>query len=1373
MSTIEERVVAMKFDNKNFQTNVKDSVKSLSELKEGLNLDASTKSLADLYVAGQSFNLAGVGGAVDGLSQRFASLGIVGMSVINNLTTGALKMGKSLVSALTDPIVEGGKKRALDIAQAKFQFEGLGMDVQDTMASANDAVTGTAYSLADAAKVAGQFGASGMRAGKEMTSSLRAIAGVAAMTSDSYESIGSIFTTVAGNGRLMGMQLLQLSNKGVNAAAILGESMGKTEAEVREMVTAGKVDFKTFSDAMDEAFGEHASKANDLFTGSLANVRSALGRIGAEIQAVKYDNFRDMLNAIRPKINDLKDSLMPLIKAYNAFHTAITKKIIIKIDALNLVALNPIFRSIQNAASGLMSILKPIKEAFKNVFPGITLTKFVSFGVALERITEKFKIGEKTAEKIRATFEGLFSVISIGIQVVSTLVKGIMTLFNIIVPAGGGVLYLTGALGGFLSGLNSSIKASGIFNTMLASMKKVVNQIASVFDRAGSNAAPFAKVLEFMMKIGSKIISVSKAVVKGINDILKGANFEQVLKTINLAALGGVLIGIMNFFDTFSNFVLTGGGTFTKANKMFWDLKQTLGVYQNTLKAGILMKIAAAIAVLVVSVLILSHIDTNKLGTAIVALGALFAELMFAMGAFSKAAMGTGVLKMYAISGVMQAMAVAVLVLAGAMRVIAKLDWEEIAKGLVSIGALMGILIASAKLLSMKSGAMIKGALGFVIFAGAIRVLVSSVKALGELDLISLGKGLGAVAVLAGELVLFSKFVDAGGLSLRTGASILLLAAGLRVMAEAVTKLSVISIEGLVKGLGSVAILLATLAGFEKISGSGSISTAVSLVIIGGALLIFGKAIAQLGGLSIETLAKGLVSMAIALGLIAATMKLLTGGIPGAIALAIISGALIGLAAALKMLGSMSLKEIGLSLLALAGVFTVIGVAALALTPLIPSLVLIAGALGVIGLGTLALGAGLLLFSAGLTALSLSGVAGVTALTFMVTELIGLIPTTLKAIAEGLVQMAITIGEQANVVAKAGVKIILEFLRTLFEAMPELIEMGMLYIVSFLKGIADNIGKVVDTATELIVNFLNAIADSIPDIVQAGFNLIVEFVDGLAKAIDDNAARLGDAMFDLGGSLVTGLVKGILGAGVKKVGEAVKGLGNAITGIFKKKMDINSPSGVMEDLGIDTVDGLVKALVDKVPDVEDASSGLGDAVLTGVETVPDQMKDAGTLAGEAYAEGLSDAMKDILTANIRLANQITADVSSGALSNQYWKEAADRKNGLAFLDSEMQSMTDAEAERYWKSGGGEQGTNTVLKMRDLADSLSTATDTVESISNTLAAGMVSDNDASTGGVVTNQTTFVQNNYSPSELSRLEIYRQTKNQFSAWTEGVLG
>ena len=256
------------------------------------------------------------------------------------------------------------------------------MDVEKTMESANQAVLGTAYGLDEAAKLAAQLGASGMRAGDEMTKALRGTAGVAAMTSSSYEDIGRIFATIAGNGRLMGDQLNQLGARGLNVAAVLGEAYGKTEQQIRDMVSKGQVSFEMFYQAMDNAFGEHATSANKLFTGSLANLRAALGRIGADVASPAYENLRDIFNALTPVVDDLRKILGPTIEEFNALSKSITNSTISKLENLDLSYLMNVLGGIRNILKGLWSVIEPVKQAFQDVFPPATAEQLKSMAIS-------------------------------------------------------------------------------------------------------------------------------------------------------------------------------------------------------------------------------------------------------------------------------------------------------------------------------------------------------------------------------------------------------------------------------------------------------------------------------------------------------------------------------------------------------------------------------------------------------------------------------------------------------------------------------------------------------------------------------------------------------------------------------------------------------------------------------------------------------------------------------------------------------------------------------------------------------------------------------------------------------------------------------
>lgn len=323
---VDERVVEMRFENGQFEKGVAQSTESLNKLKKSLNLEGAAKGLENVNsVAKNTSGIESLAASLEKVEHRFSTMGIVGMRVIENLTDSAMRFAKKTVSFVTGGIINGGKRRAMNLENANFQLQGLLKNeeaVAAVMQNVSDAVDGTAYSLDAAAKVASQLAASGMKAGDQMFSALRGVAGVAAMTNSSYEDIGRIFTQVAGQGRIMGDQLLQLSGRGMNAAATLASYLTKigdgtkyTEAQIRDMVSKGKISFDTFAAAMDDAFGEHAKAANSTFEGALSNIKSALGRIGADfIKPLIAQNgpFVNLFNAIRKKVNQIHEITKPI-----------------------------------------------------------------------------------------------------------------------------------------------------------------------------------------------------------------------------------------------------------------------------------------------------------------------------------------------------------------------------------------------------------------------------------------------------------------------------------------------------------------------------------------------------------------------------------------------------------------------------------------------------------------------------------------------------------------------------------------------------------------------------------------------------------------------------------------------------------------------------------------------------------------------------------------------------------------------------------------------------------------------------------------------------------------------------------------------------
>lgn len=371
---VDERILSMKFDNASFEKNAKVTINTLDKLQRTLDTTKLSKDISNLY----------------------SYITKIGTEV---KTFIAIKYAIKGIDAALKSVTEGGKRRAENLENAHFQLQGLLKDeekVSEIMNDVSKSVDGTAYGLDAAAKVASQLAASNVKAGDQMFTALRGIAGVAAMTNSSYEDIGRIFTQVAGQGRLMGDQLLQLSGRGMNAAATLAEEFGLTEAAVRDMVSKGQISFDMFSQAMDSAFGEHAKKANETMTGALSNVKSALGRIGALFYSPLIEQngaLVQLFNALRVKTNELKDTLAPTI----------SKIVDIAIKAINWATsiINKIdFSSI---ASKILKPFTAVKQTFDDIGTKVQSTSKImtnASDVINEVINGKWDVGAKRWDKL-------------------------------------------------------------------------------------------------------------------------------------------------------------------------------------------------------------------------------------------------------------------------------------------------------------------------------------------------------------------------------------------------------------------------------------------------------------------------------------------------------------------------------------------------------------------------------------------------------------------------------------------------------------------------------------------------------------------------------------------------------------------------------------------------------------------------------------------------------------------------------------------------------------------------------------------------------------------------------------------------------------
>lgn len=606
--TVDERVVEMRFDNKEFERNAKDTMTVLQRLKESLNMSDAAKNFDLIDKASRDVRLDGLAAGVEALQNRFSTFGIVGMRVIENITDALMSKLSTAVGFVQNSIISGGIKRAMNIENAHFQLQALLKDeelVQEYMSAANESVTGTAYAYDEAAKAASMFAASGVQAGDEVMTALRGLVGVASMTSSDYESISRIFTTVAGNGRLMGDQLLQLSSRGMNAAATIAEYLRKirndasiTESDVRAMVSDGAISFEIFANAMNDAFGDAAFRANETFTGAFSNMKAALARIGAGFFSPLVEQNSEVVNlfnVLKDRINDVKKALVfdeslgnmnALSKQFTDTVLTISKSVATFLETADLSKPMEIFyyglESIKNVVKGLYSVLKPVAKAFDETFFSFSIDNLVKLAETIEDITSKMKLSEKNSKNLHDTFKGVFDIAKLLVKIFVSLVKVVVPINKPIGTLSESLLELTGALGRTLTNfaewvnrspkiaraytiLRDSVRSAmnalskfikGISNFVktvyqLPATQKIISGIMEVFDRLGTIAAPYIDLL--MNKVEEFKGKMAEFIPQKANDLVDSflAKLNIFLDTLSKFDIDNAINSVKKLIDNF------------------------------------------------------------------------------------------------------------------------------------------------------------------------------------------------------------------------------------------------------------------------------------------------------------------------------------------------------------------------------------------------------------------------------------------------------------------------------------------------------------------------------------------------------------------------------------------------------------------------------------------------------------------------------------------------------------------------------------------------------------------------------------------------------------------------------------------------------
>lgn len=1286
-TTVDERVVEMRFDNKQFEQNIQTSLSSLDKLKKSLNLEGAAKGLETVNDAANkcSGNMSPLSNAVETVRVRFSALEVMAITALQNITNSALAAGKNLVSAFTiDPIKTGFEEyetqiNAVQTILANTSSKGTTLDqVNNALDELNHYADMTIYNFTEMTRNIGTFTAAGV----DLDTSVAAIKGIANLAavsgSNSQQASTAMYqlsqALAAGTVKLqdwnsvvnagMGGQVFQDALKEtakVHGIAI--DEMIKDEGSFRETLSKGWLT----SDILTETLAKFTGDLNEDqlrtmgYTDDQIKSIMEMGKT-ANDAATKVKTFTQLFDTLKEAaqsgwtqsweiiVGDFEEAKELLTEVSDTFSAVINASA----DARNkmlqdwkdLGGRTMMIEAVKNVFEGLVSVAKPVREAFNEIFPPMTGKQLAEITERIRDLTAKFKMGEESSKNLKNTFKGVFAVLDIVGQAFKAVAGGVGELIGLFLPAGNGVLSLTGSFGEYLVKLDETVKKTDIFGKAVSTVVDIVKTVITFVKTAGEKVKEFGKaagekfdfpgfelfhsflerVHDRMAQIGDgagkmksgvivafemmgealekcKFLKVMEAlwtavkvIAGGIADAvgtmmgtlaekLGNADFSGVLDILNNIAVGGIALSVSKFLKSVTEPLEGLNGVLEGVTGILDGVRGCFEAYQTNLKAGTLLKIGAAIALLAGSIVAISLIDSDKLSASLGAITVLFANLLGAMAIFNKISSDTG--KVSKACTAMIAMSVAVSILAGALKKVSDLDWGELARGLVGIAGLTTIVVASSKAMASSQKQVMKGATSLIIFGAAIKILASACEDLSKLQWDELGRGLTGVGVLFAEIAVFLRVAKFNGKMISTATGIVILSAAMKVLASACKDFGQMEWSEIGKGLAGIGGLLAELAVFTNLAGNAKhvMSTGVALIAIGAAMKIFASAVkdfgqlqwdeigrgltamggalaavaiavnlmpknmigigtglvivggaletiancmSKFGGMQWEEIGRGLTVMGGALAELAISLNFMKGTLGGSAALLVASGALAVLAPVLSILGALSWEAIAKGLISIAGAFTIIGVAGAVLTPLVPTILALSGAFALIGVGVLTIGAGLLAAGTGLSALAIGFTALATAGAAGATAIVAALTVIVTGIA-GLIPAVLTkVGEGIIAICKV-----------IAAGAPAIGEAVKAVVLTLIDVFVSCVPQLADGALQLVVGVLAALVTYTPQIVDLAFKFLIGILDGIAS----NLPSLIKAGVDVLVAFFAGIVDALRGIDTGALLKGIAGIG--------------------------------------------------------------------------------------------------------------------------------------------------------------------------------------------------------------------------------------
>ena len=1021
-STVDKRVVEMQFDNSQFENNVRTTMSTLDKLKRSLKLDGAAQGLESVNTAAKNCDMSGMGKGLETVKAKFSALQVAGITALANITNSAVNAGKRIAAAFTTEPIKAGfqeyetQMNAVQTILANTQKEHTNVKiVNKALDELNTYADKTIYNFTEMTRNIGTFTAAGVKLNTSV-SAIKGIANLAAVSGSSSQQ-ASVAMYQLSQALASGTVKLMDWNSVVNAGMggqVFQEALIRTSEHLktgakqaikangsfRESLQTGWLTTKVLTQTLDQ-FSTAADTEKEYeaavkkfvkqgYSKEQAKQMADMARTAGEA-ATKVKTFTQLIDTLKEAAGSGWTTTWRLIigdfeeakSLWTEVSDTLSKMINDESDARNKLVEGwakgggraDLIDSLKNSFEGLMSIIKPIKEAFREIFPPMTVKQLLTFTERLKDLTSKFKLSAENADRVKRIFKGLFSIVDLGVKAFAALTK---PLYDLSQSKGFGnfadsLLEAIAVIGDFFTTLDKAAKTKEFFSTISGMLSKIADSISKVFggmpkifDGATNGIKKFGDVFESICSWISKAASKIGEVIGNVfNWIKENVSFKDILAGL---VGGGIFTALKKFGNLLDKIKDVIGKIFgdkgnneegigEKFKNILDQVHEALASFTTGIKIASFVSIAIAIGILSAALSSIAKLKVKDVGKALIAMALMFTMLNLSFKSISKTLNKFKPGEVVKAGVALIAMSVSIKILSNAIAKLAGLDARDIFKGLIAIGVGLGELVAALKIVE-KSKPSLETAAIILSLAISCKILASALSKFSGLSWDEISRGLvgmgGALAELTASVVVLNKF--GGKDSIASAVSIYILCKSLDDIAESLKSIGALSWDEIGRGLagmgGALLELTASVVVLNKLGGTKSIASAIAICLLTKSLDDIAESLKSIGSLSWDEIKKGLTGMGGALAELALTAGLLgkvagISGIVGAVSVLIIAQSLDPIAEALLSIGMLSWDEIARGLVGMGGALVELGLVAGLLGTVAP-LGAIAGAVSIL-----------------------------------------------------------------------------------------------------------------------------------------------------------------------------------------------------------------------------------------------------------------------------------------------------------------------------------------------------------------------------------------------------------------------------------------